>query len=160
MRRIQDISSHFVVIGLLTATLAMTGCGNFMYKQYSTVRGEIIRKGDVDCSAPYELSLGCSSAKLASIPLNLHGLEFVVSATEDGSTTLVMHRKVTGGTTVLSNLMFEAVRTEYSKSGLTSSDIIAVETRYYEGADVVIGYFITVDGNGFELLRQYEVRAN
>lgn len=140
---------------ILAAILFGSGCGNFMYKQEVRSHGVILKKKDVSCTNPYLLTKGCDGSRLAAIDASLRGLEFKVAFSEDGSTLLVMHEMVTGGTTVLANMLFEAVRTELEQQAISIQSVSALETWYHEGADVIVGFLIKTDGDGFAVLRPY-----
>lgn len=123
-----------------------------MYKQEVRVHGGIIEKNVVDCSSPHPLTRGCSDSELANIDVDLHGLHFRSAFSEDGSAALVMSKMVTGGTTVLTNMILEGVRTELESRGLSIQAVSAIQTRYYEGADVIVGYLLEVDGDSYAVL--------
>ncbi|RLA46148.1 MAG: hypothetical protein DRR42_18665, partial [Gammaproteobacteria bacterium] len=60
-----------------------------------------------------------------------------------------------GGTTVLANMIFEGVRTELAAQEVSIQTVTAIQTRYYEGADVVVGYLLKVNGDGYAVLKPY-----
>jgi hypothetical protein len=145
-----------IILVLVLSSIA-PGCGNFMYKQEVVVHGDIVERKEVSCSRPHLLTRGCEDSELANTNVDLHGLAFRAAFSNDGSTILVMHEKVTGGTTVLTNMIFSGVRTELAAQGLSLQVVTAVQTRYYEGADVIVGYLLEVDGDSYAVLRPYFV---
>jgi len=53
-------------------------------------------------------------------------------------------------------MIHEAVRTEMERNGIGIKSIIAIEDHYLEGADIIVGYLLTLDGQGFNILTPYE----
>jgi hypothetical protein len=119
--------------------------------------GERVGLKSISCSSPYILSNGCEPRDAAGQTVNLDGLEFDISSTSGGSTILVMVEKTGGGTTVIANLVYEAVRTTLERDGLKIREALAIQDRYWEGADVIVGYFITANGNAYSSLMKVAV---
>jgi len=126
-----------------------------LYRQDVQIYGDLIKKKEVDCTSPYLLTRGCNDSELAVMNVDLHGLEFNAAFSDDGAAILVMHEMVSGGTTVLANMIFEGVRTELAAQEVSIQTVTAIQTRYYEGADVVVGYLLKVNGDGYAVLKPY-----
>ncbi len=151
------LKTHFSS-ALIPAVIALcsmfAGCGS-LYRYEMAPRGEPVKSNVVSCSSPFVLAKGCESNDLATQAIDLHGLIFNLSGTEDGTTILVKIDKIGGGTSVFTNLIFDAVRTILAGEGLAIEKATAIQDRYWEGADVFVGYFITANGDAFSVIQKY-----
>ena len=141
---------------LLVTVCFLSGCSSALYKQHWPERGPVVKRHEINCDRPFDLSVGCNKRHLATIGANLHGLEFDVASSSEGSIVLIQAKMVSGGTSVITNMIHEAVRTEMERNGIGIKSIIAIEDHYLEGADIIVGYLLTLDGQGFNILTPYE----
>lgn len=157
MNRPLSIAKHgLAILVFAVASMSLSACST-LYRYNVPARGTTISESVVTCTSPYSLAVGCSTEELAGIDMLMHGLEFKLASSTDGSTILVMPKKVRGGTSVFANLVFDSVVSQLSERSLMLQKAVAIQEDYWEGPVIILGYFIVVDGNAHDALSNYSL---
>lgn len=153
-RLIRGAGFVFVACG----AISLTGCGEMIHQEYYPSRTTVVQvKSDMSCEIPVELTIGCSKGQLANLTVNLHGVEMSLASSADGANVLVWSSKNNNHSSMTANLAFDAARTELEKNGVKLVSVTAVTGSHFNDIDIdiVMGYLIALDQNGFRFLSPY-----
>jgi hypothetical protein len=151
-------------ISALALTITLSGCISVPVVEQAT-HEKSISVFDVGCSKPYELKQDCGGLWGTQRVVRVDKVDIAVAATGDGKTVLVMdahpfrHTLLkpplifnTPGQSKASNAAYLDVRGVWEKSGLSILRAIPVK----DMTDTW-GYFLELDGAGYDLLKPYTV---
>lgn len=152
-------------ISALALTIILSGCISVPVVEQAA-HEKPVSILDMGCSKPYELKRDCNGFWGPRRILRIDEVEFAAAATEGGKTMLILDSHMfrhailkppliwnSPGKSKESNKAYLAVRGVLEKSGLTILKAIPVR-----GMGDTEGYFLELDGNGYDILIPYTNR--
>ena len=136
----------------------LAACGEVIHREYYVPRTSVVvLKSDLSCDNPVVLAIGCGKYKLANLAVSLHGIEMSLASTEDGTGLLLWSPGNNNYSSMTANLAFDAVRTELGRNGVHVLSTTAVIGAHFAGADIVMGYLLELDQDGYRYLSPFVV---
>ena len=128
-------------------------------------------KGFISCTKPYNLTKGCNKTWIAAFTALIDKNNFSFSSTEDGKVVYITEPfsssmakgHVTGRTLGLIDLQTKALNSDVKKieEVFNNKGINIIEVRpqvmWIITYTTVYGYFLILDGNGYDVLSKYIV---